>query len=161
MDDACPQMNAEKWARIERILDKYKVKPIVGVIPENRDPDFVAVADENFWGKACEWQKKGWTIALHGLHHELHFHEPRGYYQLSHSSKTEWAGKSSTEQYETSVYKGYKRDKIEMRGDRAEMSDFPLYLNTVAGGLDRRDQTIGGFSFVVKIYAVPVVEIIG
>ena len=62
---------------------------------------------------------------------------------------------------QTSVYKGYKRDKIEMRGDRAEMSDFPLYLNTVAGGLDRRDQTIGGFSFVVKIYALPVVEIIG
>ena len=61
----------------------------------------------------------------------------------------------------TSVYKGYKQDKIEMRGDRAEMSDFPLYLNTVVGGLDRRDQTIGGFSFVVKIYAVPVVEIIG
>ena len=63
--------------------------------------------------------------------------------------------------YKTSVYKGYKQDKIEMRGDRAEMSDFPLYLNTVAGGLDRRDQTIGGFSFVVKIYAIPVVEIIG
>lgn len=61
----------------------------------------------------------------------------------------------------TSVYKGYKQDKIEMRGDRAEISDFPLYLNMVAGGLDRRDQTIGGFSFVVKIYAVPVVEIIG
>ena len=65
------------------------------------------------------------------------------------------------EEMKTSVYKGYKQDKIEMRGDRAEMSDFPLYLNTVAGGLDRRDQTIGGFSFVVKIYAVPVVEIIG
>ena len=65
------------------------------------------------------------------------------------------------EKFETSVYKGYKQDKIEMRGDRAEMSDFPLYQNTVAGGLDRRDQTIGGFSFVVKIYAVPVVEIIG
>ena len=62
---------------------------------------------------------------------------------------------------QTSVYKGYKQDKIEMRGDRAEMSDFPLYLNTVAGGLDCRDQTISGFSFVVKIYTVPVVEIIG
>ena len=61
---------------------------------------------------------------------------------------------------EASVYKWYKRDKIEMRGDRAEMSDFPLYLNTVAGGLDcRRNQAIGGFSFVVKIYALPVVEI--
>ena len=31
LDDACPQMNTEKWARIERILDKYKVRPIVGV----------------------------------------------------------------------------------------------------------------------------------
>ena len=69
--------------------------------------------------------------------------------------------KNEKELKKTSVYKGYKQDKIEMRGDRAEMSDFPLYLNTVAGGLDRRDQAIGGFSFVVKIYAVPVVEIIG
>jgi DNA sulfur modification protein DndD len=68
---------------------------------------------------------------------------------------------NKTEDIKTSVYKGYKQDKIEMRGDRAEISDFPLYLNMVAGGLDRRDQTIGGFSFVVKIYAVPVVEIIG
>ena len=67
----------------------------------------------------------------------------------------------SIQNIKTSVYKGYKQDKIEMRGDRAEMSDFPLYLNTVAGGLDCRDQTIGGFSFVVKIYAVPVIEIIG
>ena len=72
-----------------------------------------------------------------------------------------YCGKGFPKTMKTSVYKGYKQDKIEMRGDRAEMSDFPLYLNTVAGGLDRRDQTIGGFSFVVKIYAVPVVEIIG
>ena len=43
-------------------------------------------------------------------------------------------------EWKTSVYKGYKQDKIEMRGDRAEMSDFPLYLNTVAGGLDCRDR---------------------
>ena len=59
LDDACPQMNAEKWKRIESILDKYKIKPIVGVIPENCDPDFVTAADGNFLGKACEWQKKG------------------------------------------------------------------------------------------------------
>ena len=62
---------------------------------------------------------------------------------------------------ETSVYKGYKRDKIEMRVDRAEVSDFPLYLNMVAGGFDCGNQTIGGFSFVVKINAVPVIKIIG
>ena len=77
-----------------------------------------------------------------------------------------WENKTAERRFlsmaeQTSVYKGYKRDKIEMRVDRVEVSDFPLYLNTVAGGLDRRDQTIGGFSFVVKIYAVPVIEIIG
>ena len=60
----------------------------------------------------------------------------------------------------TSVYKGYKRDKIEMRVGRVEVSDFPLYLNTVAGRSDCQNQNVSGFSFVVKIYAVPVVEII-
>ena len=82
-------------------------------------------------------------------------------YTAPNGEKKTYSKKGFPTKKETSVYKGYKRDKIEMRGDRAEMSDFPLYLNTVAGGLDRRDQTIGGFSFVVKIYAVPVVEIIG
>ena len=76
-------------------------------------------------------------------------------------TESDYNAYSGTDTIEASVYKGYKRDKIEMRGDRAEISDFPLYLNTVAGGFDCRDQTIGGFSFVVKIYAVPVVEIIG
>ena len=82
-------------------------------------------------------------------------------FMFKHSKIYEREKITVNETIQTSVYKGYKQDKIEMRGDRAEMSDFPLYLNTVAGGLDRRDQTIGGFSFVVKIYAVPVVEIIG
>ena len=84
-----------------------------------------------------------------------------GYLSMIEQEQEEKFVNDVSELLETSVYKGYKQDKIEMRGDRAEMSDFPLYLNTVAGGLDRRDQTIGGFSFVVKIYAVPVVEIIG
>ena len=79
----------------------------------------------------------------------------------SKKQSSEQISRKLSEFIKTSVYKGYKRDKIEMRVDRVEVSDFPLYLNTVAGGLDRRDQTIGGFSFVVKIYAVPVVEIIG
>ena len=58
------------------------------------------------------------------------------------------------------MYKGYKRDKIEMRVDRVEVSDFPLYLNTVAGRSDCQNQNVGGFSFVVEINAVPVIKII-
>lgn len=89
------------------------------------------------------------------------FYEKRADFTAKGTDFSNISNFSDITKIKTSVYKGYKRDKIEMRGDRAEMSDFPLYLNTVAGGLDRRDQAISGFSFVVKIYAVPVVEIIG
>ena len=58
LDDACPQMNAEKWARIERILDKYKVKPIVGVIPENRDPDLLQLQMRTFGEKHVNGRKR-------------------------------------------------------------------------------------------------------
>lgn len=117
--------------------------------------------------KRIEWLDiaKGICILLVVLGHELTWNEKLRYliYAFHIPMFFILSGMTAyiTKETETSVYKGYKQDKIEMRGDRAEMSDFPLYLNTVAGGLDRRDQTIGGFSFVVKIYAVPVVEIIG
>ena len=93
LDDACPTMNHEKWNRMEQILDRYGICPIVGVIPENRDPDFSWESDLDFWDRVKMWQRKGWTIALHGLHHTLQEHEPgRGYYQKSHSVHTEFAG---------------------------------------------------------------------
>lgn len=99
LDDACPQMNKKNWARVEQILDKYNVKPIVGVIPQNEDSDFQWEEDPYFWNKVKLWQDKRWEICLHGLHHNLHYHEPtRGYYQLSHGVKTEFAGLSFSEQ---------------------------------------------------------------
>ena len=71
LDDASEYMNVEKWQRMENLLDKYGIKPIVGVIPNNQDPDMVGVytKDERFWNKAQEWQEKGWSIALHGYTH--------------------------------------------------------------------------------------------
>ena len=116
-----------------------------------------------------EWRKEfkedlrkgGYPYAIGPLFDKyVRFQNPEKYDRIKKQNEEALAAHAARET-QTSVYKGYKQDKIEMRGDRAEMSDFPLYLNTVAGGLDRRDQTIGGFSFVVKIYAVPVIEIIG
>ena len=61
----------KEWQRMENLLDKYHIKPIVGVIPDNQDPDMVGVypKDEQFWKKIQRWKKKGWTIALHGYTH--------------------------------------------------------------------------------------------
>ena len=70
LDDACPTMDARKWQRMEDILDAYGVKPMVGVIPANKDPkQQIDAADSGFWNKVKKWEKKGWAIALHGYDH--------------------------------------------------------------------------------------------
>jgi hypothetical protein len=69
-DDACPTMDKDKWQKVEDLCDKYDVKPIVAVIPNNQDPKLVKdESDQNFWGKVRRWQEKGWNIALHGYDH--------------------------------------------------------------------------------------------
>lgn len=70
LDDACPTMDAEKWQRMEDMLDKYGIKPMVGIIPNNEDPKTMRNApDPMFWDKPVKWEKKGWTLALHGYNH--------------------------------------------------------------------------------------------
>lgn len=73
LDDACPTHNSERWARVETILDRYKIRPLVGIVPDNTDPKLICKEpDKEFWDKARAWQRKGWTIALHGLNHAYH-----------------------------------------------------------------------------------------
>ena len=70
LDDASDHMHIENWARIERMLDDNGIKPLVGVIPVNRDPMLLEFPeDPGFWQKARDWQAKGWRIALHGYEH--------------------------------------------------------------------------------------------
>lgn len=70
LDDASDHMNTQRWDRIERLLDENGIKPLVGVIPMNRDPMLLEYPeDPGFWQKARDWQDKGWRIALHGYEH--------------------------------------------------------------------------------------------
>lgn len=70
LDDACPYMDRAKWQRMEDILKKYSVKPLVGIIPANADPQtMIDPEDAGFWEKAHSWEKNGWSIALHGYDH--------------------------------------------------------------------------------------------
>ncbi len=70
LDDASEHMDIKKWQRMELLLDKYAIKPLVGVIPQNADPELLAYEkDLDFWKKATDWQKNGWELALHGFDH--------------------------------------------------------------------------------------------
>jgi len=105
LDDACPQMNKLKWQRIENILDKYGIKPMVGIIPHNEDPTTcVDVVDTDFTSKILNWQKKGWAIALHGYNHVCT--TVTGGVNPVHK-RSEFAGLSLVEQKEK-ISKGYK-----------------------------------------------------
>lgn len=70
LDDACPTMDASKWQRMEDILDTTGVRPLVGIIPCNQDPDLdIDEPDQYFWNKVHQWEQKDWAIALHGFDH--------------------------------------------------------------------------------------------
>ena len=76
LDDACHTMNVRKWQEVENILDYYGVKPIVGVIPDNKYAKISRLQScEDFWDIVYKWQEKGWSIGLHGLHHVNKFNK--------------------------------------------------------------------------------------
>jgi len=105
LDDACPQMNYKKWRKVEKILDKYEIKPIVAVIPNNKDYSFKwkELNDTNFWDIVKKWQKKEWVIAMHGYDHVYKTRNP-GIVPLNF--KSEFAGLSYDEQKEK-IINGY------------------------------------------------------
>jgi predicted deacetylase len=71
-DDICATMNWRIWAEIESCLRAYDVRPIVAIVPRNRDSKLVSdIARRDFWERAREWQAAGWSIGLHGYEHRM------------------------------------------------------------------------------------------
>ena len=71
LDDASDYMDIERWKKMEALLEKYDIKPLFGIIPNNNDPDIIAKYNRNpnFWGLVNEWINKGWVPAMHGYEH--------------------------------------------------------------------------------------------
>ena len=70
MDDICENMNWALMEKCELLFDKYKIKPLLGVIPANKDPELLTYPKtELFWDKVTNWKNKGWEITMHGCNH--------------------------------------------------------------------------------------------
>ena len=105
LDDACPYMDAKRWQRVEDILHKYGVRPLVGIIPDNADPEtMIDDEDTQFWEKVHGWMSKGWKMALHGYDHVCITQEG-GINPVHHRS--EFAGLDYEKQAEK-ISKGYQ-----------------------------------------------------
>jgi len=63
-------MNWAAWEQVENVLQKFSVKPIVSVIPDNQDASLnVGPPVQRFWDRVRAWQDRGWSIGLHGYQH--------------------------------------------------------------------------------------------
>jgi peptidoglycan/xylan/chitin deacetylase (PgdA/CDA1 family) len=105
-------MKWQIWSEIEAVLLCYDVKPILAVVPDNRDTTLmVETPYDNFWGRVRQWQDRGWSIAIHGCHH-MYINRNPGIMRLTRQS--EFAGLSKTVQAEK-LRKGldvFAREKI-------------------------------------------------
>lgn len=76
LDDITPDMDWERFLKFKALLDRYQVKPLIGVVPDNRDENLVKDGSLNapgrpkeFWEYVKTLEKEGWVIAMHGFRH--------------------------------------------------------------------------------------------
>lgn len=70
IDDIAENMNWDLMDKCEVLFDKYNIKPVLGVIPNNQDQELMSYPRKgNFWEKVRQWKKKGWEISMHGYTH--------------------------------------------------------------------------------------------
>jgi predicted deacetylase len=90
IDDLCPAMDWRAWGRVEAALEEAGVRPLLAVVPDNRDPALEAgPADDGFWERVRGWQARGWSIGLHGYQHR---YETRSSGILGRNGYSEFAG---------------------------------------------------------------------
>ena len=70
MDDISENMNWSLMDKCEILFDKYKIKPLLGIIPSNKDPELLKYPyNSKFWDRVVDWKNKGWEITMHGFNH--------------------------------------------------------------------------------------------
>lgn len=70
MDDITADMNWDNFRKLKELFDRYEVRPLLGIVPDNRDPNLrCGTAREDFWDYMKQLEREGWTLAQHGLLH--------------------------------------------------------------------------------------------
>lgn len=111
LDDITPDMDWEKFRRLEKILDKNHIAPLLGIVPDNQDPNLMRnEAVEDFSKEIAQWEAKDWVLAMHGWKH-IYTTKKGGLFPLN--SFSEFAGVSKVKQREM-IYDG--KEKLQKMG---------------------------------------------
>ncbi len=69
-DDLCPTVSAARWQRCRELIEEFRLKPILAIIPDNQDPDLLhSPPDPKFWDQMRALESRGAAVGLHGYHH--------------------------------------------------------------------------------------------
>ena len=116
-DDIAENMNWHFMEKSEQLFDKYKIKPVLGVIPNNQDKELKSYPKrENFWKIVKKWQSKGWEISMHGYNH-LYKSETYKNDYFKYGGKSEFFGETLVNQT-NKIQKGleiFKKNNIKVR----------------------------------------------
>lgn len=97
LDDITPNMNWDNFLRLKKIFDKHGMKPVIGIVPDCTDPKLlIEDARPDYWEFLKGLEKEGWTMSMHGYHHQ-YVTKNKGIFHLTPQS--EFAGLSYEEQY--------------------------------------------------------------
>lgn len=98
LDDITPDMDWEKFRRLETLLDENNIAPLIGIVPDNQDPNLMrnpVMAD--FEVQIKKWENRGWVLAMHGWKH-IYTTKKGGLFPLNNFS--EFAGVAKEKQRE-------------------------------------------------------------
>ena len=118
LDDIAENMNWNMMRQASTLFDKYEIKPVLGIIPNNKDPELLNYPkiDTNFWEQVREWKNKGWEIAMHGNNHVYDKFCKKNDY-LGHGGDSEFC--NHTYQFQLEKIKSgldkFRKEKIKIR----------------------------------------------
>lgn len=109
LDDITPDMDWERFWACKAVLDRYQVKPLIGVVPDNRDDMLKGKTKESqelaqtvmpdgkkdFGAYVNRLRQEGWAVSMHGYRH-IYSTKKGGLFPLNNFS--EFAGVPYEEQ---------------------------------------------------------------
>lgn len=166
LDDIAPNMNHQNFNKIMKIFDRFGVKVILGVIPDNKDYELLKypkISDNDFWNKIKKYDSDGHEIAIHGFNH---VYETKSSGILEINSRSEFAGVSAKRQKQKiakarAVFKKYNiKPKIFMAPahsfDETTLEVLKLFeINEITDGFYFRPYIYKGLKFYPQLVAKP------
>jgi len=117
IDDVTECMNWDFMDKCENLFDRYKIRPLLGVIPLNEDPELLKFPQNKlFWKRVNDWKNKGWEITMHGCNH-LYTQKSDKKDIFNYGGNSEFYGLDYDSQLEK-IQKGlerFKKEKIDIR----------------------------------------------